>query len=73
MCNSTGATTTTAPATSTTNLWRVCTTRHTDLGMHKHGGRAVRMGGSRWAASPWEGGSRAGLGLQDMHPVSGVR
>lgn len=73
MCNSTGAAAAAAPDRSATNLWRVCTTWDTDLGMRKHGGQAVRMGNSGWAASPRGDGSGAGLGLQDMDPVSRVQ
>jgi len=44
MCNSAGDATAATPDRSATKLRRVCTTRDTDLGTHKHGGQAVRTG-----------------------------
>lgn len=70
MCNSAGAAAAATPDRSATNPQRVCTTWDTDLGMHKHGGGAVRTGVSSQAVSPQGGVLGTGLGLQDMDPVS---
>lgn len=73
MCNGAGAAAAAAPDRSATSPRGDRTTGDTDLGTHKHGGQAVRMGGLRMGCeTPGRGGSGAGLGLQDMGPVSGA-
>lgn len=66
MCNSTGAAAATALDRIATKPWRACTTWDTDWGTRKDGG-------SGRAASPRGGVSGAGLGLQEMDPVSRAR